>query len=319
MKILITGATGLVGTALLQLCQSRNIKVNYLTTDKEKLNSYNGHQGFYWNPETGQIDQDCFTDVSAIINLAGASITKRWTRANKEVILESRINSLRTLYKGLERIDNIQIKTIVSASAIGRYPNSLSNYYTEEEMEVDDSFLGHVVELWEKEIVKFRSLHIRVAKIRIGLVLSRSGGALPQMSKSIRYFLGSAFGSGNQWQSWIHIKDLARMFLFVIDHNLKGTFNGVAPNPVTNSKMVKEIADVFNRPLILPNVPKFVLKILLGEMSYLLFASQRVSSKKIEEVGFDFNYQNINSALHDILGRNETPENTDPLIDEEYN
>lgn len=319
MKILITGATGLVGTAILELCRSRNIKVNYLTTSKNKLNSKNNHKGFYWNPAKGEIDLDCFNGVSAIINLAGASISKRWTRANKELILNSRIHSLQTLSKGLEKIDSTGIKSFVSASAIGRYPTSLSNYYTEEETKIDHSFLGEVVEAWENEIAKFKVLDLRVAQIRIGLVLSKSGGALPQMAKPIRNYVGAAFGSGNQWQSWIHINDLARIFLFVIDHHLKGTFNGVAPNPVTNSKLVKEIAEVFNKPLILPNIPKFLMKILLGEMSYILFASQRVSSKKIEEVGFDFNYQNINAALRDIYIENEKQESSDPLINNEYN
>ena len=319
MKILITGATGLVGAALLELCRTRGIEVNFLTTSKKKLASGGGHQGFYWNPENGQIDPDCFKDVSAIINLAGASISKRWTKTNKEKILSSRINSLQTLYQGLERIDRSAVKSFVSASAIGRYPHSLSEYYTEEETKIDPSFLGEVVEAWEKEIAKFKTLNLSVAQIRIGLVLSKSGGALPQMAKPIRNYAGAAFGSGRQWQSWIHINDLARMFLFIIDHELRGTFNGVAPNPVTNSKLVKEIADVCDKPLILPNIPRFVLNLLLGEMSYLLFVSQRASSKKIEEVGFDFNYQNINAALQNIYNSDVKQESSDPIINEEYN
>ncbi|MBT8184430.1 MAG: DUF1731 domain-containing protein, partial [Eudoraea sp.] len=185
--------------------------------------------------------------------------------------------------------------------------------------EVDNSFLGEVVETWENEIAKFNAFDIKVAKVRIGLVLSASGGALPQMAKPIRYYIGAAFGSGEQWQSWIHINDLARIFLYIIDHKLEGTFNGVAPNPVTNGKLIKEIAEVIERPLILPNIPEFAMKILLGKMSYILFASHRVSSKKIEKLGFDFNYQNINGALQEIYGSDKKQQNSDPLINQEFN
>ncbi|KAG1654424.1 Epimerase family protein YfhF [Nymphon striatum] len=192
------------------------------------------------------------------------------------------------------------ITSFVSASAMGIYPNSLSEFYTEEEQKVDDSFLGDVVAAWEKEIDKLDVFNFSLAKIRIGLVMSAEGGALPEMAKPIRFGVGAAFGSGLQWQSWIHRKDLARMFLFVTEHGLEGIYNGVGPNPISNKKLVKEIARVLNRPLFLPNIPKIVMKTILGEMSYLLFASQRVSSKKIEEEGFIFNYPNIGSALEAI-------------------
>ncbi len=314
MKILITGATGLVGTALLELCRSRNIDVNYLTTNRNKLNSQDDYQGFYWNPQKGEIDPNCFNGVTAIINLAGASISKRWTALNKKIILDSRIDSLRTLYKALENTDSSAISSFVSASAIGRYPNSFCDFFTEEEAKVDNSFLGEVVAAWESEIARFNVFNFSVSQIRIGLVLSKSGGALPQMVKPIRNYVGAAFGSGKQWQSWIHIDDLARIFLFVIDHNLGGTFNGVAPNPVTNAKLVKEIAEVHNRPLFLPNIPEFLMRKVLGEMSYLLFASQRVSSKKIEKLGFDFNFQNVNAALQNIYGLDEKQKNAGPLV-----
>ena len=260
----MTGATGLVGTAILQHCQSRNIAVNYLTTRKEKLNSIEHARGFYWNPEEGILDPECFKGVSAIINLAGASISKRWTNAYKKRILKSRINSLNTLYKSLEQTDSSGIHTFISASAIGRYPDSLTAYYSEEETAIDNSFLGDVVEAWEQEIAKFNSFEFNVATVRIGLVLSKQGGALPQLAGPVRNFAGAAFGSGMQWQSWIHINDLARIFLFIIDKRLQGTFNGVAPNPVTNSKLVREIAAVFNRPLFLPAIPQFVIAIDTG-------------------------------------------------------
>ncbi|TMM53193.1 TIGR01777 family protein [Maribacter algarum] len=308
MQILITGATGLVGSEIVRLCHEQNIGVNYLTTNKNKLISKGNYKGFYWNPDVGEIDLNCFKGVSAIINLAGASISKRWTPKYKKVVLSSRINTLRTLQKGLEQIDDSNISSFVSASAIGIYPNSLSNFYTEDEESVDDSFLGEVVEAWEREIDAFEKFDFKVSKLRVGLVMSADGGALPEMAKPIRYYAGAAFGSGMQWQSWIHITDLARQFLFLIEHQLQGVYNGVGPNPVNNAKLVKEIAKVLDKPLFLPNVPQFAMKAILGEMSYLLFASQRVSSKKIEEEGFVFHFPNVCRAIENIYLQ-ETQEN----------
>ena len=145
MKLLITGATGLVGRAIVELANKQGISVNYLTMDHDKIVRNENVQGFFWDPEKQQIDLECFDGVTAIINLAGSSISKRWTRANKNQIRDSRINSVRTLVRGLEKIDTRNISSIVSASAIGIYPDSLVNLYEEEETEVDQSFLGRVV------------------------------------------------------------------------------------------------------------------------------------------------------------------------------
>jgi uncharacterized protein (TIGR01777 family) len=302
MSVLITGATGLIGKAVTAKFQERNVEVHYLTTRKSKLEKEEGLKGFYWNPKNGEIDMQCFDGVTAVINLAGASISQRWTKANKKKILRSRLDSLQTLRNALEKVDTKSIESFVCASAIGIYPNSLDKYYTEDVTEVDPSFLGEVVSKWEEEINQFSKFSFPVATIRIGLVLSLEGGALPALVKPVKSYVGAAFGSGEQWQSWIHIDDLARQFLFVIDQGLKGIYNGVAPNPVTNTKLVKEIAAVLNRPLFLPNIPRGLMQLLLGDMSYLLFASQRVSSKKIEEEGFEFYHKNICTALKSLLG-----------------
>jgi uncharacterized protein (TIGR01777 family) len=318
MKVLITGATGLIGNEIVALCHQRKLEVNFLTTSKDKLIQKENLKGYYWNPATAKIDLECFQGVSAIINLAGASISKRWTKSYKKEILSSRLDSLRTLYGALKKIDGSQIKSFVSASAVGIYPNSLTSLYDEDENKVDDSFLGAVVEAWEKEVDLFAEFGFTVAKIRIGLVMSAKGGALPEMSKPIKYGLGAAFGSGEQWQSWIHISDLAHIFIFVIENELQGIYNGVGPNPVTNSKLVREIAKVLDRPLILPNIPKFAMKALLGEMSYILFASQRVSSKKIEEEGFIFRYRNICLALQEIYQVQPEEEPIEPPYTQEY-
>ncbi|WP_343485694.1 TIGR01777 family oxidoreductase [Allomuricauda sp. d1] len=301
MKILITGATGLVGKAITKRLHERGDTVHYLTTSKQKIESAENYKGFYWNPKKGEIDTACFDGVSGIINLAGASISKRWTKSYKQTILSSRLDSLSTLRKALDENPTTDIKSFVSASAIGIYPDSMTTLYEEDETAVDDSFLGEVVEAWEKEIDTLKKFEFPVAKIRIGLVLSMNGGALPQMVKPVQYYAGAAFGSGEQWQSWIHIDDLARMFVHVLDYAFNGIYNGVAPNPVTNEKLVTCIASTLKKPLFLPNIPKFVMQTILGEMAYLLFASQRVSSKKIENTGFSFIHPNIMGALEDLL------------------
>ncbi|MGJ8737928.1 TIGR01777 family oxidoreductase [Zobellia laminariae] len=311
MRILITGATGLVGSAIVEQCHKKDIAVNYLTTSKSKITSEPKFQGYYWNPDKGEIDLDSLVGVSAIINLAGASISKRWTSSYKKEIMSSRVNSLRTLHTALEKVDATDIFSFVSASAIGRYPDSLSKFYTEEETAVDDSFLGEVVEVWENEVDKFNSFDFKVAKVRIGLVMSCKGGALPEMAKPVKNYVGAAFGSGEQWQSWVHVSDLARIFMFVVEHGLEGVYNGVGPNPVTNTKLVKEIAKVLDRPIVLPNIPKLVMKIILGKMSYLLFASQRVSCKKIEEEGFNFIFPNVCVALEAIYSSPECTESSE--------
>lgn len=307
MKILITGATGLVGTELVMLCHKNNIAVNYLTTSRSKITSSSHYKGFFWNPETQEIDLDCFKGISAIVNLAGAPISKRWTGKNKEKILQSRLNSLQTLSTALFKVDTDSILSFVSASAIGIYPDSATRYYEEDETVMDDGFLGEVVQQWEKEADSLNRFNFKLSKIRTGLVLSQAGGMLPAMAKPVKNYLGAAFGTGEQWQSWIHIRDLARMYLFVIEDELEGTYNGVAPNPVTQNKMLRQLADVLHKPLLLPNIPKSFMKLILGKMSYLLYASQRVSSKKIEELGFEFKYRNICTALENLYQPGPVP------------
>ena len=300
MRVLITGATGLIGQQIVKVCQEQGISINYLTTNKSKIKNDTNYQGFYWNIVNQEIDKACFKNVDAIIHLAGASVSKRWTPEYKNEILSSRINGTQLLINDLKG-ESHNIKQVVSASGIGIYPNSLINYYEESFKEVDNSFLGDVVKAWEGAVNGFSEVGIAVSKIRIGLVLSNEGGALPQMSKPIRFGVGAAFGNGKQWQSWIHIQDLANMFIYIIKSKLIGTYNGVAPNPVSNKELTRTAAKVLCRPLILPNIPKFLMKKVLGEMHLLLFSSQRVSSKKIEDKGFYFGYHHLKPALENLL------------------
>ena len=300
MRVLITGATGLVGTHISDLCARKGYDVHYLTTGRGKIEKKPGYTGFYWDPEKGEIDSKSFEGVDAIIHLAGASVAKRWTQSYKEEIINSRVKSAGLLYDTLLG-SGTKISHFISASGISVYPSSLRKLYFEDEPEVDDSFLGEVVEIWETAADQFSKLGMKVSKLRTGLVLATEGGALPKIKEPISYNAGAAFGSGKQWQSWIHIQDLARMYLFILEKNLEGVYNAVAPNPVTNKELVKMIAGSIGKKIWLPNIPATALKLALGEMSSTVLASQLVSSNKIEKAGFDFRYKNLPKALEDLL------------------
>ena len=300
MKILITGATGLIGTELVALLLQNGITVHYLTTSKKKIESQPNYHGFYWNPEQGIMDENALMGVDSIIHLAGATISKRWTTKYKQEIIESRILSSNVLFKVLKENPN-SVKQIISASAIGIYPDNLTKLYVEEEPAVDDSFLGKVVVKWEESVNKFKLLNIKVSKIRTGIVLSNKGGALVEMLKPINMGIGAPFGSGKQIQSWIHIHDLVELYFYVSSNQLEGIFNAVAPNPVTNKKLTQDIASILKKPLFMPNIPQFLMKIILGEMHVILFSSQNVSAKKIESEGFKFKYKQLNNALKNLI------------------
>jgi len=301
MRVLITGATGLIGQEIVKLCHEKDIKVNYLTTSKSKIVQEEIYKGFYWNPKANEIDADCFKGVDAIIHLAGATVSKRWTPSYKKEIISSRTETTALLVNTLKALTHT-VKQVVSASAIGIYPDSLTNYYDQSHNEISSSFLGEVVSVWEEAIDEFSKLNITVSKIRIGLVLSNKGGALAEIVKPIKFGLGAAFGNGKQWQSWIHSHDLANLFLYVLQNNLGGVYNGVAPNPVSNTELTKTAAGVLQKPLFMPNIPKFFMKLILGDMHILLFESQRVSSKNVENKGFYFKYNYLEPALKNLLG-----------------
>jgi len=300
MKVLITGATGMIGSELASLFLQNGISVHYLTTSKNEIKSENNFHGFYWNPEQGIIDENCMLGVDSIVHLAGATISKRWTESYKQEIIESRIVSANLLYKLLKNNPH-QVRQFVSASAIGIYPDSLSKTYTEDEKLIDASFLGNVVVKWEESVDKFRLLDIKVCKIRTGLVLSKKGGMLQELLKPIKMGIGSPFGTGKQWQSWIHIHDLVHLYFFVVQNQWQGIYNAVAPNPVTNRELTEAVAKKLHKPFFMPNIPKFLMKIILGEMHILLFTSQKVSAQKAVDNGFEFRYKTLETALADLL------------------
>ncbi len=233
MTILITGATGLVGNKLVSSLKKDNHTIHYLSTSKSKLKNNLNYKGFYWNPATGEIDKKAFDDVTVIIHLAGASISKKWTKAYKKEILDSRVEGANLIFETLKSIPN-KVERFISASAVGIYPSDLNYIYNENNTQIDDSFLGEVTEKWEKSASQFKTLSIEVSIVRIGVVLAKESGALVEITKPINYGLGAVLASGQQYVSWIHIDDLVAIFKYILDSNLKGVYNAVSPYPITN-------------------------------------------------------------------------------------
>jgi uncharacterized protein (TIGR01777 family) len=300
MNILITGATGLIGKKMVSLLKKDTHIIHYLSTSKAKIKHESNYKGFYWNPSNGEIDLAAFEDVSVVIHLAGASVSKKWTRAYKNEIIQSRVQTANLLFKTLQSHPN-KVKQFVAASAVGIYPDDLTAIYNEDDSKIDDSFLGEVTQLWEESTNLFKSLPLLVTTIRIGVVLAKESGALVEMTKPIKYGFGAVLASGKQYVSWIHIDDLVAIFKYVIDHNLEGIYNAVSPYPTTNEELTKAIAKTIHKPLFLPNVPKFMLRFLLGEMHKIVTTSQHVSSRKILDSGFQFQYASLSKSLQNLL------------------
>ncbi len=296
MKILITGATGLIGQELVELLLQNNHIVHYLTTSPHKIKNTTNCYGFFWNPAEGKIDENCLDGVDTIVHLAGASISKRWTKAYKQELIESRILSANLLFNLLKKGQH-QVQHFISASGTAIYPDSNSTIYDESSTQKDDSFLGNVVIKWEESADQFQLLNIKVTKMRTGVVFSSKGGALLEMIKPIKMFVGSGFGSGKQMQSWIHLTDLANLYYWVIQNQIEGIINAVAPNAISNQELTKAIAQQLKRPLFLPNVPQFVMKLILGEMHILLFNNKKIIPQRALSLGFHFQFDTIQKAL----------------------
>ncbi len=299
MKILITGATGLVGKELVKLLLAKGHTVNYLSIEKEKIEDKPNYKGYYWNPELGKIDESCLYEVDTIIHLAGANISKRWTPAYKQEIIESRTLSAEVLFNMVKKHQN-QVKHFISASATAIYPDSVRKVYDETTKETEDSFLSYVVQKWEDSADRFKVLNIKVCKIRTGIVLSNHGGALPEMAKPIKAGFGAVFGNGKQVNSWIHLHDLVTLYTFAAEKKLEGIYNASTPNPINNKKLTHLLAKTFRKWIWLPNIPKFIMNMILGEMSYLLFTSKNLSSEKIQDSGFQFQFPKIEEAISDL-------------------
>lgn len=297
-SILITGASGLIGTRLTEIFLQKGHRVSHLGRSKKK----GPVPSFVWNVENGEIDSQALVGVDAIVNLAGAGVAdRRWTTRRKDEILESRTKSTALLYESLQNRKHT-VKTFVSASAIGYYGFSLEPTLLTEESKSGEDYLAHVVVEWERELNRMALLGIRVVKIRIGIVLSEKGGVLKKIANTVRWGVGAPLGTGRQMVSWIHLDDLGAIFVKAIEEDLlNGAYNAVAPHPATNHEMTKAIARTLKRPLWLPLVPAFVLHTVLGEMADIVVNGSKVSSKKIMDAGFVFQFPELEEALKDLL------------------
>lgn len=299
MKILITGATGFVGSALTKKLLEKGHQIHYLTTSEKKIENHSNYKGFLWNVAKQEIDNNCFEGVDIIVNLAGKSINSRWNAKNKKEIMESRVQASHLLFRSLSVIDHTVVQ-VISASAIGFYPSDYEVCYTEKQQQANPEFLGQVCKLWEAHNLKFSELGIQSTIFRFGLILSADGGALPQFTKLIRLNLGSCLGSGKQWYSWIHYEDVIGMLIYGIEQQLSGIYNCVAPHPLRQKEFLNIIAKQLHKVNWLPRVPELFLKIVLGEKHQLVTDSQQVSSEKIVNKGFEFKFPVLKKALADI-------------------
>lgn len=301
-KVLITGSSGLIGKRLTKLLLQKGYQVCQLgrTAGGRDVPT------FVWDPAKGTMDTAALSGVTTIIHLAGAGIAdERWSEKRKKEIRDSRINSTRLLFNTLNK-EKHTVKNFISASAIGYYGFEQNDFLFYEDGPSGSDFLASVVRDWEKEIDEIARLDIRSVKIRIGIVLSSEGGALPEMARPVRWCVGAPIGTGNQKMSWIHIHDLCQLFLFALENKtLTGAYNGVAPNPVTNREFTREIANILKKPMWLPPIPGFVIKLLVGEMAALVINGSIVSSRKVEDAGFIFQFPELKNALINLLAKKE--------------
>jgi len=294
-KILIAGGSGFIGKMLTEYFKDIGFEVNILSRHPHEKENF-----YFWNPAKEEIDDEALRDVSCIINLGGVSISEgRWTQNRKQAIINSRIQSIDCLFHKLRTVQH-KVETFISASAIGYYGNCGDKLLEEQEPSSDD-FLGTCCRLWEEEAMKISSLKIRTVIFRIGIVLSKDGGALPLLAMPVKLFIGSPLGSGNQYISWIHHKDLCNFFLKATeDTSMNGIFNAVSPEPLSNKEFVKTLADALNRPFLFPAIPSFLLQLILGEKAITVTGGQRVSCDKILNQDFVFNFPKLNGALKNI-------------------
>ncbi len=295
MKVLISGGSGLIGSAISEKLLSEGHEVAVLSRSSKSPKQ--GIKAFVWDPAKSHLDEAALEGVEAIINLAGSTIAQPWTPHNKELILSSRIDSTRTLVEALSRQEN-QVHTFINASAVGYYPNSFEQEFTEADPPGSD-FLSIVCQKWEQEASAIENLSMRLLRMRIGIVLDNEEGALAKMALPIKFGLGSPLGSGKQWMPWIHKDDLASLFIYALEHSEipTGVYNAVGPYSVRNEELTKALAKQLHRPLFLPKVPAFVLKLILGEMAATALASNKVSSARIQSYGFKYQYNRLEDAL----------------------
>ncbi len=305
--ILITGGTGMVGKALTQALVKKGYKVIILTRNTSGKKQHDSVVYAAWNVTKQQIDMAALQEADYIIHLAGAGVVeKKWTAAYKKEIQDSRTESSRLIFDALKNnpdSNGNKVKAIISASAIGWYGADTEpvNPFTENDA-ADHSFLGQTCKLWEESIEPVTTLGKRLVKFRIGIVLSNDGGALVEFKKPLRCGVAAILGNGKQMVSWIHIDDLCNLFIAGIENeNLSGSYNAVAPNPVSNKALTTTLAKAIKGKFYIPMpVPAFVLKIMMGQRSIEVLKSTTVSCKKVQEAGFEFGFKTIETALENL-------------------
>ncbi|MQR96134.1 TIGR01777 family oxidoreductase [Fictibacillus phosphorivorans] len=294
-RILITGGTGFVGSFLTDHLTSLGNEV-YILTRKDKQSQKKNVQYVQWmsnnEPDLPQID--------AVVNLAGESINGRWTDDKKQSILNSRLKVTEELLKLVEKMPQ-KPSVWVNASAIGYYGTSETEVFTERSSRHGTDFLAEVVRAWETKASEAKSLGIRTVFTRFGLILGKDGGVLPQLTLPYRFFAGGTVGSGDQWVSWVHLKDVAELITEAIENEqYSGPVNVTSPHPVTMKEFGLVIGDVMHRPHWLP-APSIAFKIMFGEMSMLILKGQQVLPEKAQNLGYNYSYPHLKGALHDLL------------------
>jgi uncharacterized protein len=302
MKILITGSTGLVGSALVQDLQRAGHTVCRLVRPETATEARGNAQGFdmNWNPSASELG-GAAVGADAVVNLAGASVASgRWTSERKQLLLVSRVESTRALVNALSRMA-ARPRVFISASGIGCY-GSCGDKVLTEESPMGRDFLSELAQKWEAEASKAEGLGVRVVRARFGVILSRHGGALPRMIRPLRLGLGGRIGSGQQWMSWITLEDVVGILRFAVENGeVRGPVNVVSPQPLRNTEFTAVLAKALHRPAFCP-APAFALRLLLGEMAdALLLSSQRALPRQLEKFGYRFLHPNLPDALAAIF------------------
>jgi len=302
MHVVIAGGTGLVGTALTEELLKAGHRVTILTRDRDRDAAQQQINGDVRYVEwlSGQQPEKELEHVDAIINLAGASISKRWTEKHKRDMMQSRLRATRECIRIMRSLDK-QPSIFMSASAVGYYGNSFSRTFTEESEPASDNFLQELSARWEKAAQEAEALPVRTVYLRFGLILDPYEGALPKMMLPYQFWFGGPIGLGMQWYSWVHLQDVVRFILFALDsEKAEGVYNVTAPKPERMRVFGKKLSQVMERPHWFP-VPVLLIRAVLGEMSLLVTDGQKVIPEKAKEAGFEFHYPELSEALVEIL------------------
>lgn len=296
-KFLIAGGTGMIGSKLTKKLKQNNIEFVFLSTQKN-ANSLNFR--YHWNPETDLFPEIDLKSFDAVINFCGAGIFDRsFSESRKRQLTDSRIRPILALHNAFKK-QNVKVPYFISASATGLYPN-ISQDILDENSAHGDNFISHLVESWEKTAYECKDMAEVISTVRIGIVFSDTGGFLKPLEKTLKYMIAAIPGSGRQMISWIHVDDLCEMILFAINKKIAGPFNGTAPQPETLGNIYRQMALQLHRPLFLPNIPAFALRLIFGkERHELLLTDQQVRPNVMLENGFNFTFKDSTSAIKDL-------------------